>query len=470
MTEQTTTITLQTPSILTFSDAAATVTWTLTSLTQTLQEGTTKPILVAGPLGTSTLNLPPSVGFSSSTIKSGAPAAAAVTQSNTQFSPASSATSDTSVSTTPTSDFPHTTNPTPKTVSGSNRTSSSRTAQGQSSRPSNGTNPDRPHRHSKSVSPGAAAGIGVGCAVAGALIAAAIVALLFWRRRRRRPARSDVIALNGFGSVEKSVASPDPSSPEGAIERNLPQPAEDQALGGEMSRLRTSIKNHVQSYYHTNGVRGSVDQAALGIVAAGNMPLIASTLGSLLSNPSTRITAIRFCIAWVAISRIDYNCEPSRSFLPPEIASCLVSIAGAREDPSTRMAFMSRWRSITASLLQSKYGQGTFSSYDPRNQNISEALHALDSILSPFEMDERSNQERVQKLEEILRRGARFGFLLFSQPSTWDFDWNTPASAGKGALAMFPAFVQVGDDNGRRLARPRVLEKQELAQGLDSYL
>ncbi|KAI4174185.1 MAG: hypothetical protein LQ343_002521 [Gyalolechia ehrenbergii] len=200
------------------------------------------------------------------------------------------------------------------------------------------------------------------------------------------------------------------------------------------------------------------------------MPLIASTLGSLLSNQATRLTAIRFCIAWVAISRIDPSCEPSRSFLPPEIAGCLVSIAGAREDSSTRMAFLSRWRVITASLLQSKYGGGNFGSYDPRNRNLSEVLQALDTVLSPFAAEKGDERARTQNLEEILRRGARFGFLLFSQPSTWELDWNAPPNAGRGVLAIMPSLVQIGDDTGRRLPRPRTVEEQELARGLESYL
>ena len=189
---------------------------------------------------------------------------------------------------------------------------------------------------SGNIGPGAAAGIGIGCAIAGALIAAVILVFFFRRRRRRAPARSDAIPLNGFASVEKTIASPDSISPAAMIERNLPQPAEDQALGGEMSRLKTAIKNHVQSYYHTNSVRGSVDQVALGVIATGNMPLIASTLASLLSNPVTRMTAIRFCITWTVVSRIDQNCEPSLSFLPPEIASCLLSISSTRDDPSSK--------------------------------------------------------------------------------------------------------------------------------------
>ncbi|KAI4236451.1 MAG: hypothetical protein L6R40_006162 [Gallowayella cf. fulva] len=327
------------------------------------------------------------------------------------------------------------------------------------------------YRHnSNSIGSGAAAGIGIGCAIAGALIAGILAALLFRRRKRRAPARSDRIPLNGFASVDKSVASPDLSSPVGMIERSLPQPAEDQALGGEMSRLRTAIKNHVQSYYHTNTVRGSVDQVALGMIATGNMPLIASTLASLLSNPVTRLMAIRFCITWTVVSRIDQNCEPSLSFLPPEVSSCLISISSTRDEPATKTGFMSRWRSFTAALLQDRYGSSTWTASDARTPNISEALQALNAVLRPFADEQRDERDRLQKLEEILKRGARLGFTLFSQPSLWDFDWNTPSGAGRGVVVISPALVQVTDDNGRRLPRPRMLEEQELARGLETYL
>ncbi|KAL8810329.1 MAG: hypothetical protein Q9200_002666 [Gallowayella weberi] len=254
------------------------------------------------------------------------------------------------------------------------------------------------------------------------------------------------------------------------IEQSLPQPAEDQALGGELSKLRTAIKNHVQSYYHTNSVRGSVDQVALGSIATGNMPLIASTLGSLLSNPVTRMTAMRFCISWTVISRIEQNCEPSQSFLPPEIASCLFSINSTRDDPGTKPGFMSKWRSFTSALLQDRYGSTNLTPSDPRNKNLSEALRALDAVLRPFADEQRDDRDRLQKLEEILKRHARLGFSLFSQPSLWDFDWNTPPSAGRGTIVISPALIQVTDDNGRRLPRPRILEEPELARGLESYL
>ncbi|KAL8910941.1 MAG: hypothetical protein Q9171_003808 [Xanthocarpia ochracea] len=282
-----------------------------------------------------------------------------------------------------------------------------------SGRPSNSTSPNpssgssnsaTPRNNPNSISPGAAAGVGIGSAIAGALIAAAILFLFFRRRRRPAPARSDVIPLNGFGSVEKTFASPDSISPVGMIERSLPQPAEDQALGGEMSRLKTAIKNHVQSFYHTNSVPGSVDQFALGLIA------------------------------------------------------------------TAKPGFMSRWRTFTAVLLQDRYGSTTLTASDPRNQNISEALQALNAVLRPFADDQqRDDRERLQKLEEILKRSARFGFTLFSQPSMWEFEWNTPPNAGRGTLVISPALKQVTDENGRRVS-PRVIEEQEVTRGLESYL
>ena len=139
-----------------------------------------------------------------------------------------------------------------------------------------------------------------------------------------------------------SLASPDPGSSAGLIERHLPQPAEDRAIGGEMSKLKTLIKNHVQSYYHMNAVRGgasSIDQTALGNVAAENMPLITSSLGSLMANPSTRMVAIRFCIAWMAISRIDSASKPDITFLPPEVMSCVASMTSMRDDPQSKYSY-----------------------------------------------------------------------------------------------------------------------------------
>lgn len=125
----------------------------------------------------------------------------------------------------------------------------------------------------------------------------------------------------------------DDRSASAIVERALPQPPDDHTVGGEMSKLRTLIKNHVQSYYH-NGLLKSTStdiDRAVTEVAAENMPISASTLTSLFANPRTRMPALRFYLAWTVIQRLEPTCDLGRTFLPPEVAGCLKSMATKEE-------------------------------------------------------------------------------------------------------------------------------------------
>ena len=117
------------------------------------------------------------------------------------------------------------------------------------------------------------------------------------------------------------------------VERALPQPPDDHTVGGEMSKLRTLIKNHVQSYYHNGLLKSTSTDMGRAVmeVAAESMPISASTLTSLLSNPRTRIPALRFFLAWTIIQRLEPTCDLGRTFLPPEVAGCFKSMATKEE-------------------------------------------------------------------------------------------------------------------------------------------
>ena len=102
-------------------------------------------------------------------------------------------------------------------------------------------------------------------------------------------------------------------------ESSLPLPLEDAAIGGEISRLQTLIKNYAQSYYHTSPVTTkSPDLSPLG----PNLSIPAATLAAMLANPRTRIVAIRYCLAWIVFSRLGLDSDANTSLLPPEVASC----------------------------------------------------------------------------------------------------------------------------------------------------
>ncbi|MCJ1270341.1 hypothetical protein MMC22_010237 [Lobaria immixta] len=310
-----------------------------------------------------------------------------------------------------------------------------------------------------SISPGAAAGIGVGSAVAGALIAALILWFMMRKARKGRMVPSEdrgypPLLLDKLGGT--------------TVEPSLQQPLSDQNIRDEFSTVCTVINNHVQSFYHTAPPSMKVEnanQAALEVLGQ-EPPLIASNLVTLLSGQETRLPAIRFCIAWIVVSRIGPDCEPNLTFLPPEIARCLGSMSASKIDQQNDMALLSKWRAISAALLQKTYGkQQTLSGSDSRYRNIEKALQALDKVLHPYADQSRGDDKRFKNLEEILKRGARTGFLLFSQPSVWRFDWDRPGDIKAGTMTVFPALTKVGDDYGQTISTPRVLFNGEAAQG-----
>ena len=86
----------------------------------------------------------------------------------------------------------------------------------------------------------------------------------------------------------------------------------------------------------------------------------------------------------------------------------------------------------------------------------------LKDALEPYATT-RSDPERARNLEEVVKRGARFGYLLFTQPSSWDFVWDQPGRR-QGDWVVFPGLVQTCDDQGRpreppiRYAEPQVVQ------------
>jgi hypothetical protein len=111
---------------------------------------------------------------------------------------------------------------------------------------------------------------------------------------------------------------------------------------------------------------------------------------------------------------------------------------------------VSKWRQITANLLQRTYGSSSIPPNDARMTNIQELVRRLDAILIRYASS--TGKDRQSNLEELIKRGARFGYTLFSQPTEWTFDWEGDGNA-KNELVVFPALVQVGDDEGLRLRK-----------------
>ena len=91
--------------------------------------------------------------------------------------------------------------------------------------------------------------------------------------------------------------------------------------------------------------------------------------------------------------------------------------------------------------------------------SLQAAVSTLDTILQPYADTSRDSYERMTKLEEIIKRGAKFGWTLFGQVSSFDFDWERRA---RGEVGIFPALLQTADEKGEKLSgRGRVLWEGE---------
>ena len=193
------------------------------------------------------------------------------------------------------------------------------------------TNTSSPGNHR--ISGGAVAGVAIGCLMGGALIAG-VLAWLCWGRQRARHSRyseSSTMALmppeKGALAHTKSLRSR--SVPHVGAGITLPQPLEDQAISGEISKIGNLIKNHVQSYYHSRPVNpGLIDLDDITSLGS-QLPISARILSTLLDKPETREVALRFCIAWVTISRLQNYGSSTDSLLPPEICMPMREIAAA---------------------------------------------------------------------------------------------------------------------------------------------
>jgi hypothetical protein len=109
---------------------------------------------------------------------------------------------------------------------------------------------------------------------------------------------------------------------------------------------------------------------------------------------------------------------------------------------------------MTATLSTIAYGQATLSDDDKRNKCIKLAVTDADSFLSFYARENVSSQPRLENLEEIMKRGARVAWLLFSQPAEFVADWN---EVGSGTIVVFPGLQQVSDEEGRVLTTKRTL-------------
>jgi len=176
------------------------------------------------------------------------------------------------------------------------------------------------------VSTGAAVGIGIGTAFAGAFLALLAIWIFFRRSRRSRRGGqnswvSDTNHERGFGGVGKRV-----SSSIVALEDVPLDPADDSQIRKHMQDLYELIHQHAENHYSARNFEGrrqdlQLELAICGWSDGGGTEPSAQTIASLLANPATRRVAIRHVIARIILQHVDLESDPEVSLLPPQIVA-----------------------------------------------------------------------------------------------------------------------------------------------------
>ena len=164
--------------------------------------------------------------------------------------------------------------------------------------------------------------------LAGALIAGFVFFFLL-RRQKRRHATPIAPASRRQASYPKSNMSVEKgptaiAAPVGNIDDLLPQPTEDDAITGDLSRIRDNINNHVRTYYHPGPISTTdINEAGIRDIAAST-GTSASVVIRALTDPATKDKALRSIIASVILTRC--TGERSPSLLPNDVAALSASI------------------------------------------------------------------------------------------------------------------------------------------------
>jgi hypothetical protein len=180
----------------------------------------------------------------------------------------------------------------------------------------------------KGLAGGAVAGIAIGMLLAGALIAGVIFFFLLRRQQKRQAISGAAYSRQHAPYTERSTG-PEKgatvvAAPVSGIDDLLPQPAEDDAITGDLSKIRDNIKNHVRTYYHSGPISAAdINEVGIRDIAAMT-GASAAVLAKALEEPITRDNALRSIVGSVILTRC--TGERSPSLLPSDVAHLSASI------------------------------------------------------------------------------------------------------------------------------------------------
>ncbi|KAM5352024.1 hypothetical protein ACJ41O_004747 [Fusarium nematophilum] len=320
---------------------------------------------------------------------------------------------------------------------------------------------------SHGLSDGAAAGLAIGCLIAG-LALGIIAALLFLRRRRRSGKGSEM----GLHQTDKQNLDPKgdvlvtvtPSKNDVELSQFLLDAVPDKQIEGELHSLSELIFQHIENHYHRSPIQIDPAVLAQSLIHIGYSPassgLDAEYVAALCLDPKTRQVGLRHVLSHAIFRSLDFSSGSSLSMLPPAVAAFLQTIPPAvpgnpgQNAAATSLA-LSRWRSLSTLLLHPAPAERT-----PLPVSAAEAspqagilANELNALLHFFvAQDPASHQNQTSHLQAVILECTRLGYVLISQPSDWRFMFGTAQSR---AVVVCPGLEKLSHSDGNRYTSPR---------------
>lgn len=91
---------------------------------------------------------------------------------------------------------------------------------------------------------------------------------------------------------------------------------------------------------------------------------------------------------------------------------------------------------------------------------LAEAVRSFTHVFAPWSKPEVPDAEKIKNLSDIMEEAIKFAVWLFSQPSSFKYDWKPAVDVRDRAIrsvVTVPAVLKVTENRGQALVRPVVI-------------
>ncbi|KIW32227.1 uncharacterized protein PV07_03787 [Cladophialophora immunda] len=322
-----------------------------------------------------------------------------------------------------------------------------------------------PPTGSNHLSAGGIAGVAIGCAALGALLAFLFMVLLrrsqtkSSSRHRQAHSRLSNKSLRSDKDPDKSLARPSVAAiavqPNVNIDAFLPQQADDATVKQRVLLLFDQIELHVDNYYSDQPLQLTPEQQSE--LSRFGTPELPMPLGILLNTSQRKVTIIKHCLAFHVVQLVSPS-HGSDCLLPYEVSNVLVLSTPKSGDRNFHLA-LSRWRMLTAYLRPDLF-DGKESDSTAQDAHLYNLAKTFSDRFAAFSQPQNAEQ-KVKHLAEVLRTAVKVALWLYSQPATFKFDWGPASDASRRStptVATVPSLLKTHDGMGGEIQPPQTIQ------------